>query len=209
MPADRITSYSPWHIVLVIHDSRLETTAAIRDAVQWLVSEIDVIERNRPCFILSVVTFGPQETVHIEANSAREIGMSGISVFTKCSESTRSSTALHLAEEILKRHPGKAEDFRPHVFFILDVKPDAHDRSAALDAAVDLKSLNVAAGAPLIWAIGWGDVEMEFMESVASKVGLFKKLPNVETLGKFLPAIVAVASGVLGELALIDAIKTL
>src|SRR4051794_8482230 len=128
MPADRITSASPWHVVLIIDDSGSmsgEPASQINDGLRSMVAEMEVIAKGtKPYFKISIVAFGDNADVLAEAKGERDIDINQIANFSGSRGTTKCSEAFERATEILKRNPGKDTDFRPYVFFFSDGVPN-------------------------------------------------------------------------------------
>jgi uncharacterized protein YegL len=218
MPADRITSNSPWHVVLVIDDSGSMSddkngpspASQVNEGLKSMVAEMEVIAKGtKPYFKISIIAFGDDADLISEATGERDIDINSIAIFSGSRGLTKCSEAFIRAAEVLKRNPGKDTDFRPYVFFFSDGCPNADDVQLALDAAADLKRVSIPAGAPTIVALGYGAIDHKFMAQVASNRELFKELPDAAALVKFFPAIGTIAGTKTGESAVNTAIMNL
>lgn len=195
MPANRVTSETPWHVVLVLDDSGSmsgKPAADVNDGLRSMLAEMEVVAKgSKPYFKVSIVSFGSNAQVIEEFKGERDIDATKIAVFNGSSGSTAADRGIRAATDILKRNPGKSSDFRPYVFFFSDGNPD--DESAALAAAKDLKSLNIAAGTPTVIALGLGSVNEQFMKSIATNQEFFVHLTDSSQLAKLFPLIGTVA----------------
>lgn len=220
MPADKVTSASPWHVVLIIDDSgsmggdpnksAASPASQVNAGLRSMIAEMEVFAKGtKPYFKISIVAFGDNADILAEAKGEREIDVNQIANFSGSRGLTKCSEAFERASEILKRNPGVATDFRPYVFFFSDGRPNADDEQLALQAAADLKRLNIAAGQPTIWALGFGDIDPAFMKQVASGVEYFKELPDAAALTKMFPIIGTLAGTKTGESAINTAIMNL
>lgn len=210
MPADRITSETPWHVMLIIDDSGSMSGESdkVNEALQAMIAEMEVIAKGtKPYFKISIISFGSSAKVIAEAKSERDIDVNKIAVFDGSSGSTNVAEAFRAAADTLRSHPGRPTDFRPYVFFFSDGKPD--DPAAALKAATALKELDVAAGQPLVWALGYGGIDPDFMKKVSSDPEFFKELPDPSKLISMFPAIGTIAGAKTGESAINSAIMNL
>jgi len=191
MPAERVRSQSPWHLVLVLDDSKsMEGAPAehVNNAVQMLISELKVLSGgSKPYFKLSVIQFGSRPNVLVEAVNEQGVDARQLSSLDGSSGGTDAAAALRETYGLLSRHPGVATDFTPFVFFLSDGAPD--DSIAALEAGRMLKALDIPAGMPRIITIGFGDANDAFMSQLASSPELYKRLKSPQDIGKFLPAI--------------------
>jgi len=220
MPADRITSNSPWHVVLIIDDSgsmSAEPTgkgpspaSQVNEALRSMVAEMEVIAKGtKPYFKISIIAFGDSADILAEAKGERDIDINTIASFAGSRGTTKCSEAFDLACQVLQRNPGKDTDFRPYVFFFSDGRPNDGDAQPTIDAAKTLKSLKLAAGQPTVWTLGYGDIDPTFMKQVASSSEYFKQLPDASALAKLFPAIGTIAGTKTGESAVNTAIMNL
>lgn len=202
MPADRVWSESPWHVVLIIDDSgSMERDSKfVNEALKSMVAEMEVIAKGtKPYFKISIIAFGDTPDILAEAKGEREIDINKIATFAGTRGLTKCSEAFELASTVLKRNPGKDTDFRPYVFFFSDGCPNSDDVQLAKQAAADLKRLSIPAGAPTIIALGYGDIDRNFMQEVASNRELFKEVPDASGLVRLFPAIGTIAGTKTGE----------
>lgn len=206
MPADRVRSTSPWHLVFVLDDSGSmegEGAAQLREAVRTLVEELKLTSAGlKPYFKVSLIRFGSSPETLYEAASEQTVDPSVIDTFDASSGTTNVAAAFDEAHRILSRNPGKETDFTPYVFFFSDGMPD--DAAAALAAAERVKTLQIAAGMPRVVSIGLGEVDDDFMSRIASKKELYKHLHNASELTRLLPQIGTVLSTVSGGSAAVD-----
>ena len=67
MPADRINSFSPWHLVLVLDDSGSMQGSKIQmlnEAMERMIDEMRMLSGGmKPYFRISIVRFGSQAEV--------------------------------------------------------------------------------------------------------------------------------------------------
>jgi uncharacterized protein YegL len=215
MPAERIASASPWHVVFIIDDSgsmKGKASAQVNIGLESMLSEMEVRAKGtKPYFKVSVIAFGSNAEILAEAQNERAV-VGRLSKFSGSRGGTRPSGAFRLATEILTRNPGAGTDFRPYVFFLSDGRPDDEDRGAAVQAAASLKQLSISAGEPTVFAIGYGDVDEAFMRSVCSNKEsgeCFSKLPDVNALLRLFPLIGSVAGTRSGESAIDTGIMNL
>src|SRR5947209_8035764 len=128
MPASRVTSTSPWHIVLVLDDSvSMEGNPAeeVNKAVAAMIDELKLMSMGmKPYFKLSVITFGSRPDVVCEAVSEQSVDMSKAASLKGDSGSTDAEAALEEAYRLLQKNPGVATDFTPYIFFLSDGAPD-------------------------------------------------------------------------------------
>lgn len=212
MPATRVTSQSPWHVVLVLDDSGSmggQPAALLNEALRAMIAEMEVVAKGtKSYFKMSIVEFGSSASIRAEARSEKDIDADSVATFSGSSGSTNAADALRAAGDILRRHPGKESDFRPYVFFMSDGRPD--DEQTAISAAAQLKALKIAAGSPTVVALGLGDgVYDDFLMAVASSPELYKRLEAPADLVKFFPAIGTIAGSRTGEAQINQAIANL
>jgi uncharacterized protein YegL len=178
----------------------------VSNGLRDMLTEMVVIAKGtKPYFKVSLIVFGSGAEILAEAKSEKDIDIEKVVNFTGNSGSTRPSEAFRSAIEILKRNPGKTTDFRPYVFFFSDGMPDEDDTTSALQAAEELKSLNIDAGQPTIWALGFGAIDAKFMKRIAS-AEKFKEVQDADRLAKLFPVIGTVAGTKPGENAIDQAI---
>ena len=211
MPANRVTSNSPWHLILVLDDSGSmsgQPSSDVNQAVIALVDEMKLLSQGlKPYFKLSVVVFGSHARSACEAVSENAVDMTAITALSGSSGSTNAAAALQEANAILLRNPGKATDFVPYVFFLSDGAPD--DVGTALAAGTALKGLSVAAGTPHLVTIGFGSVNDSFMSQLASNPELYKKLANSREIVKLFPSIGTMAQTATGAAGVDQAIMNI
>jgi uncharacterized protein YegL len=208
MPAERVTSKNPWHIVLILDDSgsMVGTPASqVNQGVSAMIEELKLISQGmKPYFKVSVIKFGSDSEVLCEAVSENNVDLNLVATLQGDSGSTNAAAGLNEAYELLKRNQGESTDFTPYVFFFSDGAPD--DENEALNAANRLKSLVVQAGEPRIVTVGAGHPNDGFMSKVASNVELYKFFgQDFSKVARFFPNIGTVASQAGGGVAAVDA----
>jgi uncharacterized protein YegL len=195
MPANRVTSLSPWHVVLVLDDSGSmagQPANDLNDGLKAMIAEFEVIAKGtKPYFKVSIVSFGSTAREILVAQGERDVDVQSLATFAGNSGSTNAADGLRAACSILKRNPGQASDFRPYVFFFSDGAPDSEQD--ALEAASELKALQIAAGTPTVVSIGLGSVNDKFMKAVATNPELYLHLQNSNQLVKLFPQIGTIA----------------
>jgi uncharacterized protein YegL len=209
MPAPRVTSNSPWHLVFVLDDSGSMAGAGankLNEAMDAMIEEMKLISQGtKPYFKLSVIVFGSKPHVLTEYESEQVIDKNRVTSFTGDSGTTDMSAALTEAASLLRRRPGNPTDFDPYVFLLTDGDPD--DAGQALSAAQALKSMEVAAGKPRLIAIGLGNsVKMTFLQQVASNSELAKHVQKPDELTRLFPMIGTVVASAGGTQAVDQAI---
>ena len=209
MPAERVTSNSPWHLLLVLDDSGSMTGAPankLNEALDQMIEEMKLMSQGmKPYFKLSIIIFGSHVKLLAEAESEQTVDKTKITRFAGSAGGTDMAAALREAAAVLKRKPGAATDFVPYVLLLTDGQPD--DAAAALNAAQAIRDMEVAAGKPRLVAIGLGDgPNMAFLQQVATNPELAKHLQTPDDLVKFFPAIGTVVSSVGGTQAVDQAI---
>ncbi len=191
MPASRVTSRNPWHMVLVLDDSGSMSGSSsqyLNEAVKELVDALITASMGqKPYFKVSVVSFGSSFRTLAEAVPETDIDESVVANFQGSSGSTNAAAALDEAARILSANPGQETDFEPFVFFFSDGRPD--NANTALQAADRIKSLSLPSGTPRVVTIGVGSVDDGFMESLANNSELYKKLNQPQDMVNLLPAI--------------------
>lgn len=206
MPAVRVTSASPWHIVLVLDDSGSmsdKPAADLNQAVGGMISELQVISQGRkPWFRVSVIAFGSRPRVLAEFQSEQQIDVASVTTFNGSSGGTDMAAALAEAADLLRRNPGQATDFTPYVFLMSDGAPD--DPASAEEAARQLKQLNIAAGTPRLITVGFGAVVDALMRRLASQSELYIKCRSSHDLTNLFPVIGSTVATVTGGVQAVD-----
>jgi uncharacterized protein YegL len=192
MPSSRVRSESPWHVVFLIDDSGSmsgQPSQAVNQALKEMLAKFEMISQGKkPYFRISIVAFGTSINKLCEAVSEMNIDPARIATFDGDMGSTNAAAGFDAVCDLLVRNPGKSSDFIPFVFFFSDGAPD--DEAAALAAAARVKSLDIAAGTPMVVSIGFGQsVAEDFMRSTASNPELFKWLKTPDEILRFLPEI--------------------
>lgn len=191
MPALRVTSKSPWHVVFVIDDSGSMSGRPANDvneAMETMIEEMRLLSQGKKAYFkVSVVSFGSSCTVLATAQSEQSIDLAAVTGFAGQSGTTNAAAALAEALDILTAHGGEPTDFEPFIFFLSDGAPD--NDALALATADKIKALQIPAGQPRIVAIGFGQPKDQFMTALASNPELYKKLSKSSDIKTFLPAI--------------------
>ncbi len=211
MPAARVQSTSPWHIVLVLDDSGSmegKPIKTVNQAVTAMIDEMRIISGGmKPYFRVSIVKFGSTAETLAEAQNEQAINISAVTSLTGDSGTTDTAAALNQALSVLKKNGGKDTDFTPYVFFLSDGAPD--DEASALKAGDALKNLSIPAGAPRLVTIGIADARDDFMRQLASTPELYKRLNDVRDIVRLFPTIGTIAQTATGAAGVDDAIMNL
>jgi Mg-chelatase subunit ChlD len=206
MPAERITSLSPWHLVLVLDDSGSmagQPATMLNEAVRRMVDEMVLFSGGqKPYFRLSVISFGSQARLLSEMMSETDVRVDAVASFQGNSGVTNAQAALNLACEVLQRNPGAPEFFEPFVFFLSDGAPydgtsAERSKEEALKSADRLKGLDLASGRPRLIAIGIGDVDDDFMVKISTNLQgqpRYRKLEKASDVLTFFPEIGTIAA---------------
>lgn len=191
MPAERVTSLSPWHVILVLDDSdgaRGQVSADLNEVVREILAEMDVASKGlKPYFRVSAIAYGSEATVLEECKDVREIDEDRIASISGGEGAPCLARALQVAKEILERAPGAGSDFRPYVF-VLTAGQLEEDHAGILRSASALKRVRIAAGAPKVAVISLGDTDEKIMGAVASRPELSRRMHDLDSfLGLFPP----------------------
>ena len=191
MPAERVTSLSPWHVVFVIDDSTSmsnDPAKNINAAMVQLISDMQLLSQGmKPYFKLSVISFGSDSKVLATVQNEMQIDTNVVANFQGTSGSTNAAAALTEAYNILANNGGTERDFEPFVFILSDGSPD--NQQLALDAGQKIKSMSVPAGTPRLVTLGFGATNDLFMRDLASNPELYKKLQTSSDITSVLPAV--------------------
>jgi uncharacterized protein YegL len=197
MPAERVTSFSPWHIIFVIDDSssmKGPGAAGVNESMDVMIEELKLLSQGvKPYFRISVVKFGSRSEVIAEVASEQNIHRDSVTKFDGTSGSTDIAAGLRDVKLILNRNPGEVSHFVPFVFLLSDGEPD--DADAAKAVAAEIKQMAPPAGRPRIVTIGVGSKpDDDFLMEIATRPELYKKLDDPKELSKLFPAIGTIAS---------------
>lgn len=191
MPASRVTSKNPWHMVLVLDDSGSmsgQPCADLNEAIKELIDALVTASMGqKPYFKVSVISFGSNYQTLAEAVTENDLDENVVANFSGNSGSTNAAAALDEAARILKNNPGQETDFEPFVFFLSDGHPD--NAAQALQAADTIKNMSLPSGTPRIVTLGFGSVDDGFMGSIANNSELYKKMNSSKDIVQLLPAI--------------------
>ena len=191
MPAERVTSLSPWHVVFVIDDSTSmsnDPAKNVNAAMVQLISDMQLLSQGmKPYFKLSVISFGSDSKVLATLQNEMQIDTNVVANFQGTSGTTNAAGALTEAYNILANNGGSERDFEPFVFFLSDGDPD--NPQLALDAGQKIKSMSVPAGTPRLVTLGFGATNDSFMRDLASNPELYKKLQTSSDITSVLPAV--------------------
>lgn len=211
MPAPRVTSRTPWHVVLVLDDSgsmEKQPSQDLNEAIKQLVGEMETSSMGqKPYFRVSVISFGSNYHTIVEAVPETDLEESAIANFQGKSGTTNAAAALEEAARILSNNPGQETDFEPFVFFLSDGHPD--NKSTALQAADKIKNLSLPSGTPRLVTLGFGSVDDDFMGKVANNSELYKKMNSSRDIVNLLPAIGTIGTDAAGAQTVEEAIMKL
>lgn len=213
MPADRVTSLSPWHVVLALDDSdtmRGTASAELNDIVREVIAEMDVASKGtKPYFRLSILVFGDDTIVLDEWKDARAIDIDRAASVTGAGGKANLEKALAATREILERNPGNPGDFRPYVFLFIGDSGAGGDQ-ATLREAVALKRLSLAAGAPKVVVFALGAASAAALSGIATSPELARRPEDPQSLYRLFPPIGTIAGAVRnGEQRIDDIIMSL
>lgn len=193
MPADRVTSKTPWHWLLILDLSNEALSMGGVQAVDALIEEMKLISQGlKSYFRLSIIRPGSRPRVLTKAIGEREIDQGLVERQLRSPQSTDVAAALQEARDILLQNGGAPTDFTPYVFFLSDGAPDSVPD--ALAAASALKSMTVPAGTPKVVTIGFGPADDEFLRQLASTPEMYRRITDYRDLFTFLPPIGTLAA---------------
>jgi uncharacterized protein YegL len=211
MPAERVTSKSPWHVIFVIDDSGSmsgQPAMDVNEAMETMIEEMRLLSQGmKAYFKVSVVSFGSDSTVLATAQNEKQIDLTSVAKFAGNSGSTNAAAALSEAYNILVSNGGTPTDFDPFVFFLSDGAPDS--AQLALDAGLRIKALSIPAGTPRLITVGFGSPVDAFMSSLATRPELYKKLQKSSDIKNLLPAVGTIAGTKTGADGVVEAIMQL
>ena len=191
MTAKCVTSRTPWHVMLVLDDSDSmsgQPSQDLNEALKEFIEALNTLSMaQKPYFKVSVISFGSNYHTIAEAVSEQDLDENQVASFQGGSGSTNAAAGLDEAARILRKNPGAATDFEPFVYFFSDGHPDS--ASEALKAADEIKNLSLTSGTPTIVTLGFGNVDDNFMRSLATDNELYKKMSSSEDFKVLLPNI--------------------
>jgi uncharacterized protein YegL len=211
MPAPRVTSNSPWHLVFILDDSGSmsgEPANKLNEAIDGMIEEMKLMSHGvKPWFRISIIVFGTSPRIIAEVQSEQQVDKSKAAALSGSSGGTDMAAALLEAVDVLRRNPGATTDFDPYVFLLTDGNPDEGTETKALSAADVIKNMELASGKPRLIAVGLGSVpNMNLLARIASNPELAKHLARPDDLIRFFPAIGTVVTSAGGTAAVDQAI---
>ena len=191
MPAKRVTSRNPWHLVFILDDSiSMQGTRAaqVNEVMEEFLDELGLTSMGmKPYFRVSIIVFGSAVEVSCEAVPECDLQPDSLVRLTGARGTTNAASALDEARALLKRNPGKETDFRPFVWFMTDGQPD--DKALALEAAAALRALDIPAGSPWVFSVGYGATDHDFMRELATNPEFYTQLTDLKQLKNYWPNI--------------------
>lgn len=192
MPANRVTSASPWHIVLAVHVNRKDKTGAslVRTALDFLLEEMMLFSQGgRPLFRVSAIDGALAQPVVAAATNDVEAAAL-ISAVAKTrrklkADNTISST-LDSARKVLLESPGRPSDYTP--FVVLMTAGPAWDKNSAT-AAENLKTCSLAAGCPQLVVFDFSPMPNDQLAAIASAPNLYRHLKQPADVAVILPTL--------------------
>jgi hypothetical protein len=190
MPAAKITSQTPWHVIAVAdiaENADPETSALVLEALQSLAAELVLLSQGlRPYFLVSLIENASPSGVHVAHGSdadVDEILFQGLAF-----ESERASLAHALREVagILQAHPGDPTDFTPYVIVVTSGRI-VSDQDVAV--AQELRELDIAAGAPKILILHFEDAPDPGYERIAGRPDHVFRLSAPDRIGNLIPPV--------------------
>ena len=185
----RIQSANPMHIVLLADNSGSMAgppAAQITEGVQNWIYELQMKTRGtRPYFSFSLVLFGSSSEIVADAVGINDVDPAAI-VIDGQGGTTNLTLALVDAAGLVQRH-AQAHHCPPFVFLYTDGNPD--DVNAALAAADRLKRTPLPCGAARLVTLGFGTVNDQLLQRLATSPEFYKRVSNSEELSRLLPAI--------------------
>lgn len=196
MPASRITTKTPWHVILVLDDSCSMKDdgkiSALNEAIERMIDEMRYLTGGgkKKYFRISIISFGSFPVILAEADNEQNIDIDRVVSMNGDSGSTNAAAALECARELLLRNPGSVTDFNPFLFFFSDGEPD--DQSEALAVGEQLKGMVLPCGALSLVTVGIGEANDYFMSELATRregVARYRRLKNAQEISTFFPNI--------------------
>lgn len=203
MPADKVTSDTPWHIVFVLDNSgsmkESGDATQLREAMIATINEFQ--HRNsggKDYFYVSAIAFDLEAKILFEHKKPSFIQNDVFDIFGTSEYMTDMSLALKTAGDILERNGGKETDFRPYVYLLSDGQANENTDSILVEAE-RIKTMDIPAGSPKIVSIGLGtDVEPSFLKKISSAES-FVPILNAENLSYLFPKIGTLSGSGEGE----------
>ncbi len=192
MPASRVTSASPWHVVLVgnAQPGKRESMGTVTDALEFMIEEMSLISGGgKPLFRVSIVDGCRQP--QIVAAATRDVEAAELLSSAKLARKTRKlpqlADLLDTARSILETHQGNRTDHTPWVI-VMSNNPSGDQRAEA--AAEALKSLNISAGAPRIAVFDFQVPASPMLQTIVSDATLYRQIASPDAVAIALPTLV-------------------
>lgn len=192
MPASRVTSASPWHVVLVgnAQPGKRETIRPVTDALEFMIEEMSLISGGgKPLFRVSIVDGSRQPQIVAEAT--RDVEAAELLAAAKPARKTRKlpqlADLLNTARSILETHQGNRSDHTPWVIVMSNNASSDRRAEAAADA---LKTLNISAGAPRIMVFDFQTTVNSTLQAITSDATLYRPIASPGEVAVALPTLV-------------------
>ena len=211
MPAERVSSASPWHVVMVLHvDGETVAAARARTALSVLVEEMTLLSGGvKPMFRVTFIdgTLNPQ--IALAARS--DIEASDFAWPPRPGTPPAPLAALlRSAEEVLTDNPGRIGDFIPYVVVLCG---STEVDEAALASAERLKALKISAGEPRLVVFDFTGAENTELRKIASRAELYVGLEHPEPVASIFPivgsAVLAGPTGAAEVDSLVERLRTI
>lgn len=192
MPASRVTSASPWHVVLVgnAQPDKRESMAPVSEALDFMIEEMSLISGGgKPLFRVSIVDGSRQPQIVAEA--ARDVEAAELLAAAKPARKTRKppqlADLLNTARSILETHQGNRTDHTP---WVIVMSNNASGDQRAEAAAEALKTLNISAGAPRVAVFDFQTVASPMLQAIVSDATLYRQIASPDAVAVALPTLV-------------------
>lgn len=210
--AVRVSSISPWHVVLLLDNSVSisgETAKTINESINFMLEEMKCLTMGKKTyFYLSAITFGSQARIVLEKVDTNLIN-DDLELVTGNEEGSDLSSALRLARNLLKRNARDSREFTPYVFVLSGSKPTSN-YNEIISVATALKELELPTDSARIISLSVSkNVDVEFMGTIASSRDLSVHLDKPHKIVRFFPAIGTASNTSSGVSGIDDAIINL
>jgi hypothetical protein len=190
MPAPKITSQSPWHVVAVADvasDADEVRCAEVLEALQALAAELTFLSQGtRPYFQVSLVENVSPSGVLVAHGRDADVDDLLIEGLTFEGERAPLAKALGEVAELLQAHPGDETDFTPYVLVVTSGRVVSVDDIAAAEA---LRVLPLPAGPPNILVVHFEDSPDLGYNEVAGRPDYVFRLSSPDRICNLIPPV--------------------
>jgi hypothetical protein len=211
MPAARISTLSPWHVVFLSNAaSQTSIGDAIAEAIETLLCELQIMSQARKSYFYISIVRG--DAVLLEQGSEGSaidclprINGPQTDALSRAVRKDALTSGIIVIADIFNKYPGRPTDFVPCVYVFNGYGP--FDNGSASDAVARIRHQKIDAGQPRFVVANYAEVSAPAYASVFGEDALVLDHPGPEELVRTLPSIgTVVAMGPGGDVggAIID-----